>query len=107
MSDGRWLDIERAASDAIEHFENSIRFFDRGGLSETGLDPYWAGMAFMHAMQAAHTWLEGSLLRLFDLLGEQRPVGEKWHSDLIARACRPNGGHLARPATFLRNCAKR
>ena len=106
MSDGRWLDIERAAGEAVQLFDSCIRFFDRGRFDETGLDPFWAGMGFMHAMQSAHTSLEGALLRVFDVLGEDRPRGEQWHRDLIERACHPVAGPQARPALLSERLCK-
>jgi hypothetical protein len=39
----------------------------------------------MHALQSAHTSLEGGILRVLEMLGEERPVGEDWHRALIAR----------------------
>jgi hypothetical protein len=42
-------------------------------------------MALMHALQSAHTSLESGLLRVLEMLGEERPVGEDWHAALIRR----------------------
>ncbi len=42
-------------------------------------------MALMHALQSAYTSLEGGLLRILEMLGEERPVGENWHAALIKR----------------------
>lgn len=55
-------------------------------------------MAFMHAVQSGHTSLEGLLLRILDILKEERPSGDRWHRDLIRRACRKLTGSAARPA---------
>jgi hypothetical protein len=43
-------------------------------------------MAFLHAMQSGRTSLESALLRILEMLGEERPAGESWHADLIRRA---------------------
>jgi hypothetical protein len=42
-------------------------------------------MALMHALQSGHTSLEGGLLRILEMLHEERPVGEDWHMALIRR----------------------
>lgn len=42
-------------------------------------------MALMHALRSAHTSLESALVRILEILGEERPVGENWHADLIRR----------------------
>lgn len=42
-------------------------------------------MALMHAVQSAHTSLESALIRILEMLGEERPIGDNWHSDLIKR----------------------
>src|SRR5690349_4402510 len=43
-------------------------------------------MAFLHAMQSAHTSLESGLVRILEMIGEERPSGDRWHADLIWRA---------------------
>ena len=53
--------------------------------STPGLDGYQAEMALMHALQSAYTSLEGALLRILEMLGEEKPVGENWHAALIKR----------------------
>ena len=42
-------------------------------------------MALMHSLQSGHTSLEGGLLRILEMLSEERPVGEDWHVALIRR----------------------
>src|SRR5688572_5322996 len=42
-------------------------------------------MALMHSLQSAHTSLEAGLLRILEMLGEERPVGEDWHRALVTR----------------------
>ena len=48
-------------------------------------------MGLLHAMQAGHTSLETALLRILDMLGEERPTGEYWHLDRIRRAATATG----------------
>jgi len=43
-------------------------------------------MALMHALQSGQTSLEGALLRILEMLAEERPVGDDWHMALIRRA---------------------
>lgn len=98
MTDARWLDIGAALASATLHIGQAIELYDAGGFEGTTLDAYRARMGFMHAVQSGHTSLEGSLLRILDMLGETRPTGERWHQDLITRVCRPLEGPNARPA---------
>jgi uncharacterized protein YbaA (DUF1428 family) len=54
-------------------------------------DRYILEMAFMHAMQAAHTSLENGLLRILEIWGEEAPSGRQRHADLIRRVGRSVG----------------
>ncbi len=85
MSDARWFEVEADAADAAAHFAMAKELFDLGGFDRPGRDGYVARMAFMHAMQAGHTSLERALVRVLDMLGEDRPTGDSWHEDLIRR----------------------
>ncbi len=96
MSDARWIEVEDDLTGAAEHFERAVALYEAGGFDAPGLDGYRAEMAFMHAMQAAHTSLENGLLRILEMLGEERPVGGTWHADLIRRVARELPG--SRPA---------
>ncbi|MEO8715847.1 MAG: hypothetical protein ABI369_12615 [Acetobacteraceae bacterium] len=96
MSDARWIEVDGDFSGAARHFGRAAALHEAGGFDAPGLDGYRAQMAFMHAMQAAHTSLENGLLRILEMLGEERPVGGNWHADLIRRAARPLPG--VRPA---------
>ena len=60
-------------------------------------------MAFMHAMQAGHTSMEAGLERILKMLGEEIPVGESWHRDLIKRVSRSLED---RPAIFPQDVAR-
>jgi hypothetical protein len=96
MSDARWIEVESDFARAVEHFGHFVALYAAGGFDSPGLDGYRARMAFMHAMMAAHTSLESGLLRILEMLGEEKPVGASWHADLIRRAARDLPGH--RPA---------
>ena len=85
MSDARWIEIETDLENALGHFEKSLALFEMGGFDKAGLQGYQAEMALMHALQSAHTSLENGLLRILELLGEERPIGRNWHADLIRR----------------------
>lgn len=97
MSDPRWIDVHDDAALAAEHFRFAVALFEAGGFEDGGLEGYRARMAFMHAVQSGHTTLEGLLLRILDVLKEERPTGDKWHRDLIRRVCRDIAGSQARP----------
>jgi hypothetical protein len=88
MSDARWVEIEIDLENAIGHFEKSIALFELGGFDQAGLQGYQAEMALMHAVQSAHTSLESGLLRILEMLNEERPEGRNWHADLIRRIAR-------------------
>ena len=88
MTDARWVEIEIDLENAIGHFEKSIALFELGGFHQAGLQGYQAEMALMHAVQSAHTSLESSLLRILEMLDEERPEGRNWHADLIRRVAR-------------------
>jgi hypothetical protein len=88
VSDARWIEVESDVEGAARHFERAVALFDAGGFDQPGLAGYRAGMAFMHAMQAAHTSLENGLLRILEMLGEERPIGAYWHADLVRRLAR-------------------
>jgi len=83
--DARWIEIDTDLQTAIDHFEKSIALHELGGFSQPGLKGYQAEMALMHALQSAHTSLENALLRVLEMLGEERPEGRNWHADLIRR----------------------
>jgi hypothetical protein len=85
MSDARWFEVNADIDAAIRHFGQSVELYRKGGFDAPGLDGYQAEMALMHALQSAHTSLEGGFLRILEMLGEERPVGENWHADLITR----------------------
>jgi hypothetical protein len=86
MSDARWFEVDADIEASIRHFRQSVELYRKGGFDAPGLDGYQAEMALMHALQSAHTSLEGGFLRILEMLGEERPAGENWHADLITRA---------------------
>ncbi len=85
MSDARWFEVDADIAAAIRHFKKSVELYDKGGFDDPGINGYQAEMALMHALQSAHTSLEAGLVRILEILGEEKPVGEGWHSDLIRR----------------------
>jgi hypothetical protein len=91
VSDARWFEVDADIDAAVRHFRKSVELFRKGGFDAPGLDGYQAEMALMHALQSAYTSLEGGMLRILEMLGEERPVGENWHTALIKRiaAARP------------------
>ncbi|GEP05969.1 hypothetical protein [Methylobacterium oxalidis] len=89
MTDARWSEVEGDLAAACRHFDFAARPFDAGGFEVAGLDGYRARMGFQHAMHAAHTSLEGALVRILEILGEEVPVGRSWHGDLLKRASKP------------------
>ncbi|MCE6958726.1 hypothetical protein LAZ40_06655 [Cereibacter sphaeroides] len=66
----------------------AVELHRAGGFEVEGLDGYRANMAFMHAMQSGHTSFESAMLRILNMLGEEKPTGESWHRDLIRRISR-------------------
>jgi hypothetical protein len=98
MSDARWTDVELDVENACKHFRNAAAILDGGGFDQDGLAGYIQEMALMHAMQSGHTSMEGALLRVLDILDEDKPTGDRRHEDLIRRAARPIAGSRARPA---------
>ena len=93
MSDARWIEIDAAVASAARHFSGAAQIFDAARPGR-GLRAYVTEMAFMHAMQAAHTSLESALVAILGLFGEEPPSGAQWHADLIRRVAQ---GVDARP----------
>jgi hypothetical protein len=96
MSDGRWFEIDADIETAVRHFRQSVALYREGGFDSPGLEGYRATMALMHALQSRHTSLESALVRILDMLGEERPFGDNWHADLIKRVAASLAGK--RPA---------
>lgn len=99
MTDARWIEVEDDLDSACRHFGNAARLYDEGGFEADGLPGYKARMALLHSMQSAHTALEAALKRILEILGEELPVGDQSHADLVRRVARvvTAPGH-ARPA---------
>jgi hypothetical protein len=95
VSDERWIEIERDTGSAVTHFSRAGQIAGDTAFLAEDLAGYMAQMAFMHAMQSAHTSLESALTRILRLLGEALPTGESWHADLIQRVA---VGLASRPA---------
>jgi hypothetical protein len=97
VSDSRWADVEGEPAAAARHFAGAVQLYERGGFAGSDLDAYAAQMAFMHAAQSGRTSLESALVRILEILGEERPTGDDWRRDLIRRACRPMPPPNSRP----------
>ena len=95
MTAARWLAIDGDFRAACDHFSRATQIFDMGGFDSPGLEGYKVSMSFMHAMQSGHTSLEKGLLRILELLGEDRPVGQYWHMDLLNQVGQPVEGRGA------------
>jgi hypothetical protein len=106
MSDARWMEVEVDLQSALLHFDMAVKIFNAGGFDAPDPEGYTRSAAFMHAMQSAHTSAEQALVRVLDILGEEKPTGEQWHKDLISRLSRPLAGQAARPALFSGETAK-
>ncbi len=91
MSDERWIEVDRDMEAAVRHFAGAVRLFADPDLRTEDWEGYKTRMGLMHAMQAGHTSLETALLRILDMLGEERPTGDYWHPDLIRRATTATG----------------
>lgn len=79
MTDARWTEVEDDLDSACRHFGKAAELFDEGGFDLGGLAGYRQDMALQHSMQSAHTSLESALGRILDILGEERPTGDRWH----------------------------
>lgn len=106
MSDARWATVFEDAQDAVLHLTNAVRLYEDGGFDGNSLNAYRSRMAFMHAVQAGHTSLEAALLRILDILDEEKPTGDQWHRDLISRAIVDIAGENARPAILPADLAR-
>ncbi|ETX13323.1 hypothetical protein OCH239_10800 [Roseivivax halodurans JCM 10272] len=95
MTDARWLEVWDDAERAARHFRNAATLFDEGGFDRPGMDGYRSEMALMHAMQSGHTLLESCLLRILKIFDEEKPAGDSWHADLLARARKTVGARAA------------
>ena len=98
MSAAAWRDIEADLESMATHFRSAVAIHERNAYDAPGLDGYMASMAMLHAMQSGYTSAEAAMVRLLDLLEEDRPVGPDWHQVLIRRLSQPLEGELARPA---------
>lgn len=107
MTDARWIEVDEDLGSASFHFHNAACLADEGGFDEVGLAGYRAQMAFLHAMQSAHTSLEVALKRILEILGEEAPVGGQSHIDLIRRVSKAvtTPGHV-RPAILTPEIAR-
>ncbi|MGO9742072.1 MAG: hypothetical protein ACLPN5_11265 [Roseiarcus sp.] len=89
MSDARWLEVEDDVASAVRHFRNGSALYDEGLSVADDLASYKGRMAFLQAMQAAYTSLEGAFERILEILGEDKPTaGRDYHAQLVRRVGR-------------------
>jgi len=89
MSDARWLEVEDDIASAARHFCNAAALYDEGLSLEDDLASYKGRMAFLQAMQAGNTSLEGAFERILEILGEEKPTaGHDYHAQLVRRVGR-------------------
>lgn len=88
MTPKLWEDVEGDIAAAVHHYKMATALHARGGFDDPGLSGYLANMALMHAMQSAHMSLESALLKILNIIEEERPDGDTWETDLIKRASR-------------------
>jgi hypothetical protein len=55
VSNAHWAEVVLDLDSAAEHFTQARIIANTRRLDETGVDAYKAQMAFMHAMQCAHS----------------------------------------------------
>jgi len=97
VSDARWLEVDDDIRSAVKHLGNAVAIFDRGISSDDELSSYVGRMAFLQAMQAGYTSLEGAFERILEILGEEKPTtGFDYHAQIIRRIGRAIEGE--RPA---------
>lgn len=89
MSDARWLEIDDDLASAVRHFRNAVAIRENGLSPGDDLPSYIARMAFMQAMQAGYTSLEGAFERILEVLGEEKPTARyDYHAQLVRRVGR-------------------
>lgn len=86
MSDARWLELENDSRAVTRYFSLAIQLHEDDIFYAEGLRAQQAEMALMHAMQSGYTSLESAIVRILAMFGEDQPVGQEWHRDLIKRA---------------------
>ncbi len=95
MSDARWFEVDQDVAAGMLHFRRSAELYAANGFEREGLEGYRAQMAFMHAMQSGHISVEAALVRILDMLGEERPTGSDCHATLIGRLSASSSGRPA------------
>ncbi|RBP09242.1 hypothetical protein DFR50_12279 [Roseiarcus fermentans] len=86
MTDARWLEVDDDIESSAKHFRNAAALFDEGLSAADDLPSYKGRMAFMQAMQAGYTSLEGSFERILEILGEEKPTsGGDYHAQVVRR----------------------
>jgi hypothetical protein len=85
MSDARWNEVDGDVRSAVRHFSMAVRLHEKRDRCKDEFETYQVDMALMHAMQSGHTSFEKAMMRILDMLQEERPSGESWHRDLVNR----------------------
>lgn len=83
MNDAVWKLVEDTFEAARRHFELAVALHDRDTMAGTSNDAYYASMAFMHGMFAAHSSVETGLERILALYQETVPAGKTSHLDIL------------------------
>ena len=83
MSDARWFEIDSAVAAAVRHFGGAVSIYGRLAAERDAYDRYMVEMAFMHAMQAGHTFLEMGVVAYPRIMPRSRAGG-------FELACRPH-----------------
>lgn len=90
MTDARWLEVHDDIDSAVRHFRNAVAIETQGLSAADDLPAYIGRMAFLQAMQAGYTSLEGALERILEILGEEKPASvHDYHAQLVRRVGRP------------------
>lgn len=95
MSDARWNEVDGDVRSAVRHFSMAVKLHEKRDRCEDDFEKYQVDMALMHAMQSGHTSFEKAMMRILDMLQEERPSGESWHSDLVNRVSNALGDRPA------------
>lgn len=80
-----WIEVKRDFESAIMHFKMSQEIYNKKDFETNNINTYILKNALMHSMQSGYTSLENGLKRILKVIGENPPVGDNSHSDLLRR----------------------
>lgn len=106
MSDARWTDVQDQIDRGLNHFRRALRLHSTSAFDPETDDGQDDSMALMHYMQSGHTAVENALVRVLNILGEEKPDGDDWHEALIRRLSNAMTGEHERPALLDESLAK-